>query len=96
MQLNRKEQEDLHRTDVKLLEFMCGQSVKLEFFPILFVIVEKQYMIWQVGIEEPRGFDFVWHVLLVGDLKNIAEANLYSLSYDSVQFGSVAQSCPTL
>ena len=53
-------------------------------------------MIWQVGIEEPRGFDFVWHVLLVGDLKNIAEANLYSLSYDSVQFGSVAQSCPTL
>lgn len=43
MQLNRKEQEDLHRTDVKLLEFICGQSVKLEFFPILFVIVEKQY-----------------------------------------------------
>lgn len=39
-------------------------------------------MTWQVGMEEPRGFDFVWHVLLAGDLKNIAEANLYSLSYD--------------
>lgn len=39
-------------------------------------------MIWQVGIEEPRGFDFMWYVLLAGELKNIAEADLYSSSYD--------------
>lgn len=44
MQPNRKEQEeDLHGTDLKLLEFMGGQSVKLIFFQMLFVIIEKQY-----------------------------------------------------
>lgn len=44
MQPNRKEQEeDLHGTDLKLLEFIGGQSVKLIFFQMLFVIIEKQY-----------------------------------------------------
>ena len=36
-------EEDLHGTDVKLLEFIGGQSVKLKFFHKLFVIIEKQY-----------------------------------------------------
>ena len=83
MQLNRKkEAADLHGTDVKLLEFICSQSVKLRFFHILFVIIQKQYDKWQVGIGEPRGFIFVWYVFLAGDLKNTAEANLYSLLHD--------------
>ena len=44
MQLNRKkEAADLHGTDIKLLEFICSQSVKLKFFHILFVIIQKQY-----------------------------------------------------